>query len=451
MTSRLLLMLGLMILGMVTLTQAPPPETVAGELPTATTAMASARPALLALTPTSPRSIVGRPAEEVLEAVAEPTVAPPPAGLAATLDSDNESPASRLRLYGLAVAPTRSASTSTPAPTATLEATSTITPTATPTPTMTTTPTITPTPTMTPLLLAIPYRTQAGSSEFARSNCGPASLAMVLTSYGARVTVDELRDRVNSFQDTWWDPESGTAIHVIAAIARQYGVRPLDLATNQGLKRWSLDDLRAHLRAGHPVIPQVWYAGLPGREKVSFRGDHYIVITGFQNDLFFYHDPVNDGPPNRTMTSEQLMHTWSNSAAPMTALAFAPPDKGLLTPPRVWHPPTRTPTPTVTPTPTMTRTPTRTPTVTPTVEADETGAPTPTATVTPPAPSRGRATATPRPAAPPSTATAAPAPTSVAPLAPTAAPAPATVAPPAPTTAPATVAAPTAVSKPPKP
>ena len=167
---------------------------------------------------------------------------------------------------------------------------------------------------------------------------------------------------------TWDDFESGTAIHVRAASARQYGLRPLDLATTTGLKRWTLAEVRAHLDAGHPLVPQLWYPTLPGRTQASFHGDHVVVIIGYQGEDFIYHDPV-DGPPRRRISAEHLELAWSGSDAPLNGLAFAGPVGRALVPPPVQRPPTRTPTPTVTPTATSTPTPTEAPTETPTSTA----------------------------------------------------------------------------------
>jgi uncharacterized protein YvpB len=260
-------------------------------------------------------------------------------------------------------------------------------------------------------LLAVPYRSQQSDSPWAGSNCGPASLAMVLASYGIHTTVDLLRDRVNDAQNSWDDEQAGTAIHVLSAIGRQHGLRPLDMLAGRDLKRWSLADVRAHLVAGRPVVAQVWYPGLPSRQHAAYRGDHYIVITGFDADIFVYRDPVDDGPPERRMTATQLTSTWTKASPPLTGIAFAGPAGRPAVPPTIKRPPTRTPTPTVTPTPsaTPTETATATPTETPTITPTSTATPTPTTTSTATAMPTATATITPTepPAATP-TATAEP-------------------------------------------
>lgn len=261
--------------------------------------------------------------------------------------------------------------------------------------------------------LVLPYRSQLDGSPYERSNCGPASLAMVLAAFGLEVPNDELRAQVNDLQQTWDDFQSGTAIHNLAVIARGYGLRPLDLYGAKGLRRWTLDDVRRHLDAGHPVIPQIKYPALPGRAEASYRGDHYIVLVGYAGDEFIYHDPISDaaGGKDRRISAEQLTIAWSTGDLPFAGLAFAGPTDhaALRRLPRPTPRPTRTPTPAPTATATATPPPAATPLPTET--------PAPAATLTP------SPTATPSPS-PPFTVTPSPTASPTAPPAPTASPAP---------------------------
>jgi hypothetical protein len=49
---------------------------------------------------------------------------------------------------------------------------------------------------------------------------------------------------------------------------------------NDNLRRWTLDDVRAELRAGRVVIRQIKYRFLPGPANSAYGGDHFMVITG---------------------------------------------------------------------------------------------------------------------------------------------------------------------------
>ena len=59
------------------------------------------------------------------------------------------------------------------------------------------------------------------------------------------------------------------------------------------LRRWDLDDIRAHIQRGQPVIVQVRYRSLPGRGGAYYFGDHYILVTGMVGDGFLYNDPID--------------------------------------------------------------------------------------------------------------------------------------------------------------
>jgi hypothetical protein len=89
----------------------------------------------------------------------------------------------------------------------------------------------------------------------------------------------------------------GTLIDALARTASNNGARTVGLFDGNQVHRWTNDDLRAQLRAHHPVIVQVRFRGLPGRTFSSYFGDHYIILTGLSGDNFVYNDPLDsDGP-----------------------------------------------------------------------------------------------------------------------------------------------------------
>ncbi len=141
----------------------------------------------------------------------------------------------------------------------------------------------------------VPYRTQLDGSDFASTNCGPTALGMLLETFGVNVPSSDLRGQVLSTQDV--DPrdvDSGSFIWALAQVAQSDGLQAHGLyeADGDALHHWSLDEIRGSLRGGRPVIVQVVYRGLPGREDSGYYGDHYIVITGLMGDDFLYNDPI---------------------------------------------------------------------------------------------------------------------------------------------------------------
>lgn len=138
-----------------------------------------------------------------------------------------------------------------------------------------------------------PYRSQLDGSPYAEANCGPTALGMALSAFGVDVPPRQLRSEALDAQHMYGNGV-GTLITALAAVADEHGLSAVDLREDDGsLKRWTLDDLRAHLRLGEPVIVQVRYRSLPGRGGAYYFGDHYILVTGIVGDGFLYNDPID--------------------------------------------------------------------------------------------------------------------------------------------------------------
>jgi uncharacterized protein YvpB len=173
--------------------------------------------------------------------------------------------------------------------------------------------------------LTVPYRTQLDGSRAASANCGPTSVGMALEAFGLFVPTGELRSLADWLQGNW-DPNNGVAIEVLGQMVRRYELRALDLQRpGGGLHRWTLEEVRHHLRAGHPVIPQLRYRLLPGKEDFPYGYDHYVVLTGFSGDTFYYNDPIPNGGRGQhlSISAATLLRAWESSSEPLAALAVA--------------------------------------------------------------------------------------------------------------------------------
>jgi LysM repeat protein len=138
-----------------------------------------------------------------------------------------------------------------------------------------------------------PYRTQLDGSAYAEANCGPTAVGMALDAFGVAVPSRQLRAAALDAQHMYGNGV-GTLITALAQVVQQNGLSALDLRDGSGaLRRWGLDDIRAHIQAGHPVIVQVRYRSLPGRGGAYYFGDHYILVTGIVGDGFLYNDPID--------------------------------------------------------------------------------------------------------------------------------------------------------------
>jgi hypothetical protein len=176
------------------------------------------------------------------------------------------------------------------------------------------------------LWLAIPHRTQLDSSAYAQSNCGPASLAMILEAYGLKgYPVDVLRGEVNRIQGNS-DPNQGTSLAALGAVAQRAGLYPVNMHARPSVyARWSLEDITASLKAGRPLIVLTRYADLPGNGGYESNTNHYIVLSGLSGDQFIYNDaayPQGKGS-GLLIPPETLKRAMNNSVIPGQGVAFA--------------------------------------------------------------------------------------------------------------------------------
>ena len=126
-----------------------------------------------------------------------------------------------------------------------------------------------------------------------------------------------------------YDPFGGTTLESLRAVAEAYGLQGLDLHENGRYKRWTLDDLRTHLRAGHPVIPQLRYRMMPGREWVWVGYDHYVVITGMVGEDFVINDPIGlNGHGERVLTGAAVVAGLDEQRLPGRGRRHRPPAVG---------------------------------------------------------------------------------------------------------------------------
>ncbi len=174
--------------------------------------------------------------------------------------------------------------------------------------------------------LPAPYRSQLDGSAYESGNCGPTSIAMALGAFGIYVPTTEIRAQANRLQGTAGIYDSGTAPEVLAYIAEQRGLIARGLFAGKAYDRWSFAEVRQALRNGHLVIPQVHLASLPGQERANRAIDHFVVIFGYEEDRFLYHDPAFPGWKGHSLwiTEEHLKTAWQRSDHPFAAFSLGP-------------------------------------------------------------------------------------------------------------------------------
>jgi hypothetical protein len=170
------------------------------------------------------------------------------------------------------------------------------------------------------------YRTQKDGSRYARSNCGPAALGMVLDAYGVQYSNLELREMTHTYQGTW-PRGGGTALEHMAHVAEDFFVPVHGLydVRDEVFHEWTIEEVTDQVKRGRWVIPLVRYGMLPGHETSGVRTGHYIVLYRVLGDGFVYNDPAFDPIPEgkaRWISFEQLDQAMTPVIVPRQALAL---------------------------------------------------------------------------------------------------------------------------------
>lgn len=175
--------------------------------------------------------------------------------------------------------------------------------------------------------LKVPYRSQLDGTRYASANCGPTTANMVLESFGVQVSQPDLRREVLAYQPNETCDDCGVYVQNMAATIAGYGLKVNKLRDDKPdeFHRWTLDDIRAEVRAGRPVIVQVFFRGLPGRSDSGYWGDHYILVQGLLGDRFVYNDSIDsDGPGySRVITPQALDFAMSQSDFPYAGFSVS--------------------------------------------------------------------------------------------------------------------------------
>ena len=169
-----------------------------------------------------------------------------------------------------------------------------------------------------------PYRSQMDGSAYAAANCGPTAVGMAMEAFGVSLAPRQVRAEALDAQHIYGNGV-GTLITALAAVAQQQGLSVAGLYDGGGIHRWSLDDVRAQVQQGHPVVVQVRYRSLPGRGGAYYFGDHYILVTGVVTAGFLYNDPMDiDGIGwDRVMSADRLRTAMNASDQRYAYAAFA--------------------------------------------------------------------------------------------------------------------------------
>lgn len=134
--------------------------------------------------------------------------------------------------------------------------------------------------------LGVPYRSQwADDADLNTADCGPTCVAMILNYFGVEATPNKLYDFLPDKK-----PGDYTSFVELARIAGKYDVK-LDRQRPRNRKN-ALAVLREGIDQNRPVLVLVKYQPWQFKTKNIFKGGHFVVVTGYDDDTITFHDPL---------------------------------------------------------------------------------------------------------------------------------------------------------------
>lgn len=140
-----------------------------------------------------------------------------------------------------------------------------------------------------------------------RHSCGPCSCASILEYFGARITAHELAEELD-------DPTEGTSIGDIRKWVSAYGLALTYVR--------SLAAIRRSLQQKRPVL-------------VSVDGDHWSVVTGYDEDGMYVMDPSLIRSLGTYHTMRRFTQRWDKqgwAVSPQTSKHLLPAQRQLPQP-----------------------------------------------------------------------------------------------------------------------
>lgn len=131
------------------------------------------------------------------------------------------------------------------------------------------------------LKLNVPYKSQwDNDAADSRTDCGPASLAMVIEYFtGKKVKTNEVLAATGAQKDKL------ISFSQLIEAGKQFGV---DLWYTKGKDLAYIED---KLRNGIPLIALVKYKYLISRQDKNYNLGHFLVVVGMDDDAVIVHDP----------------------------------------------------------------------------------------------------------------------------------------------------------------
>jgi hypothetical protein len=160
--------------------------------------------------------------------------------------------------------------------------------------------------------LAIPYKSQWDpDAKDHHADCGPTSLSMLLAALGDAVSPDQLYRHIG---------ERGVSQYTsFTDLINAAKARNLPMTRKNFMPATAFDELKKTLDSAMPFVALVNYAFWDPIVKNGFRGSHFVLVVGYDDQKVYIHDPLFKGSRRDqgqycAYTHDQFLDAWGGFA-----------------------------------------------------------------------------------------------------------------------------------------
>lgn len=165
---------------------------------------------------------------------------------------------------------------------------------------------------MTVVKLNIPFKSQwDADAKDHYADCGPTCLSMILNAMGDTQTPDQLYSYIGQ--------RGASEYTSFGDLRRAAESRKLKMTRVNFPPNTALNELRATINSGRPFVALVNYAFWDAIVQNRFRGSHFVLVTGYDDDHVYIHDPLFQGKRREEgnyykWTNQQFTDAWGGFA-----------------------------------------------------------------------------------------------------------------------------------------
>ncbi len=154
--------------------------------------------------------------------------------------------------------------------------------------------------------LLVPYFSQWDpNANASNDDCGPTCISMILSFYGTNISPNDIFAKTGAAKE-----------QLITIQQMQNAVASIGFLSTYKVGL-TVDNLKAYLDQGIPVIALVHMGDFNSRQDKNFAGGHLVVVVGYRDDGYFVNDPDfkdqfrQDGD-HHFYTKQEFESAWSD-------------------------------------------------------------------------------------------------------------------------------------------